>query len=342
MRHPTVTIAVTVHNRERYIAQCLDSILAQTLRDIEVVCVDDASTDGSFSILERYAALDNRIRLHRFTENRGVQQARNHATKAAQGEYIIFVDDDDWISDDCAEQCVKCFLQTPEADCVLIPELRQRPDGTLFEPTGRKHFGSITGEEAFLLSLPWQVAGNFCVRTTYQRQHPYDNSCRYFGDENTGRLMLLDARHVVLSEGRYYYRMTEASVCHSTGIGHYTRLHAQRVLADELCLRRTKPMLRQAYEGFCWHNIVGAYMRYYKERGKMDTAMRHEVLSIIKQAHSQMDFSLVPPRMRCKFGFIPFQDSWSLFRIQEEAYFFLRTIAGRMQTDDTGDSEKRQ
>lgn len=332
-----VTIAVTVHNRERYIAECLDSVMAQSWRNIEVICVDDASTDGSFAILQRYAAQDSRIRLHRFEENGGVQRARNHAIAMAKGEYIVFVDDDDWLSNDCIANCMTCLAAVPDADCVLIPEKRQRPDGTLFEPSGRRHFSVISGEEAFLLSMPWQVAGNFCVSTAYQRQHPYDESCRYFGDENTGRLMLLDAKKVVLSKGTYYYRMTEQSVCHSISIAHYSRLHAQRLLDSELSRRNVHMSLRQRYATFCWENIVGTYMRYYKERHLMDRAMRREALAMIKEARRQADITLVDTALRRKFGFIPFRWSWTLFRIQEEIYFSIRTILGRMSTDDTGD-----
>lgn len=340
MPHPKVTVAITVHNREQYIEQCLDSIVAQTLCDMEIVCVDDASTDRSFEILQRYANNDNRIRLHRFTKNSGVQMARNYAIETARGEFITFVDDDDWISNDCMEECIKCFTENPEVDCVLIPEIRLRPDGTMFAPANRREFLKITGEEAFLLSMPWQVAGNFCVRTSFHKLCPFDNSCRYFGDENTGRLMLLSAKCVMMSNGTYYYRMTEQSVCHSIGIGQYSRLNAQRSLAEKLCRKDTKRELRQAYETFCWENVVSAYMRYYKERKFMDKALRAQATGLIKQALRRMDFNLVNQRLQRKFGYIPFTSSWLLFKLQEELYFFLRTIIGRMDNDDTGDPLK--
>lgn len=328
--YPKATVVVTVHNREQYIGQCLDSIIAQTLRDIEIICVDDASTDRSYEILQRYAAHDNRIRLHRFEENGGVQRSRNHALNAARGEFIFFVDDDDWLGTDCVELCIQRFTEDETIDCVVLSEIRQAPDGRQYEPSGQQKIGKITGEEAFLLSLPWRISGNFCVRTEFQKQHPYDNSCRYFGDENTGRMTLLSSKYVVQAEGTYYYRMTEDSVCHSKSIGHYSRLQAQRVLADTLRTMRGQQHLRKAYETFCWENIIHAYMRYYKERGEMSAAMRHEVLALIKQAWKQADSALASPSITRKFGYIPFRSSWRMFRIQEETYFFLRTILGRI------------
>lgn len=335
-----VSVVITVHNREKHIAQCLDSVIGQTLREIEIICVDDASTDGSYDILRQYAARDCRIRLFRFDRNGGVQRARNHAIGLARGEFITFVDDDDWLGEDCLANCMECQERHHEADCILIPEMRQRPDGSLYEPAGRVDFDTVTGEEAFILSMPWRIAGNFFVRTALQRRYPFDESCRYFGDENTGRLLLLTSRCVAMSKGMYYYRMNETSVCHSTGIGHYSRLDAQRVLADTLHGMGVEESLLRAYEEFCWLNVVGVYMRYYKERRQMDNAMRREALAIIRRAHGRMRFNLLGKSIKRHFGYIPFRNSWSLFRVQEELYFLLRSVMGRMIMDDTGDPDR--
>lgn len=322
----STTIAVTVHNREKYIEQCLDSLLAQTVKDIEVVCVDDASTDRSFEILLRYAENDNRVRVFRFDTNKGVQEARNRAMEMAGGVYIIYVDDDDWLSDDCVENCLRSFREHPEADCVLIPEIRQSPEGILYTPQGRKEFDVITGEEAFMLSMPWQVAGNFCVRLEYQRRFPYDNSCRYFGDENTGRMMLLGARHVVLSSGMYYYRMHNESVCHAPGIGHYSRLYSQRKLAGYIAGANVNGDIQAAYETFCWENIVAAYMRYCGERKDMPADMCREATGFIRRAFHDARPMSVDKRLKNKFGFMPMNGVWALFRLQEEVYYILRRL----------------
>lgn len=327
------TVVVTVHNREKYLRQCLDSIVGQTLEDIEILCVDDASTDGSVDILREYERKDARVRLFSLEKNVGVQRARNMAIDKARGEYIIFVDDDDWISPDCVENCMESFGRHPDADCVMIPEMRVRPDGEVYAPGGRADFESITGEEAFLLTMPWRVAGIFCVRLEYQRRHPFDNACRYFGDENTGRGMLLAARKVVMSKGMYYYRMHGESVCHKVGIGQYSRLYAQRKFADELRENGVDERLRRRYETFCWDNVAGAYMRYYAERGSMTPQLRRDALRLIRQAYAKMDFRLVDRRMKRKFGYVPFAPLWWLFRIQEEMYFTARTLLGRMSLD---------
>lgn len=91
-----VSVIVPVYNAEKYLAQCLDSILAQTLKDIEVVCVDDGSTDASGEILDQYALKDERVKvLHR--QNRGYGAAMNVGLDAAAGEYVGIVESDDCI-----------------------------------------------------------------------------------------------------------------------------------------------------------------------------------------------------------------------------------------------------
>lgn len=93
-----VSVIVPVYNAKRYLKECLDSVLAQTLKEIEVICVDDGSTDGSSHILDMYAMnWENMIVIHK--ENGGVVSARKAGEAVASGEYIGYVDSDDWIDD---------------------------------------------------------------------------------------------------------------------------------------------------------------------------------------------------------------------------------------------------
>lgn len=95
---PKISILVAVYNTAAYLPQCLDSLLSQTLKDIEVLCVDDASTDKSLEILHQYAEKDERVKVFALKENRGQAHARNVGLSHATGDYIGFVDSDDWLS----------------------------------------------------------------------------------------------------------------------------------------------------------------------------------------------------------------------------------------------------
>lgn len=93
---PKVSVIIPVYNTEEYLRECLDSVVNQTLKEIEIICVDDGSTDGSLEILKEYAAKDKRIKvIHQ--ENKGVSYARNVGLTNVIGEYIMFIDSDDYI-----------------------------------------------------------------------------------------------------------------------------------------------------------------------------------------------------------------------------------------------------
>ena len=96
------SVIIPVYNVEPYLRQCLDSVLNQTFADWEAVCVDDGSTDRSAAILEDYSEKDPRIKVISQT-NRGLSAARNTGMDAAQGDYVVFLDSDDWLEDDALQ-----------------------------------------------------------------------------------------------------------------------------------------------------------------------------------------------------------------------------------------------
>ena len=105
-----ISVIIPVYNAEKYIAGCLDALCAQTFGDIEVLCVDDGSTDGSGSILAEYAGKDPRIRV--FPQaNSGPAAARNLGLKNAGGRYVMFCDADDSYRPDCCERMLRAMTE---------------------------------------------------------------------------------------------------------------------------------------------------------------------------------------------------------------------------------------
>jgi glycosyltransferase EpsH len=94
---PLVSIVVAIHNVEKYLPQCLDALVHQTLKDIEIIAVDDASTDNSPQILDEYSSRYSQIRVITCPVNVGLASVRNIGMRAARGEYIAFADGDDWV-----------------------------------------------------------------------------------------------------------------------------------------------------------------------------------------------------------------------------------------------------
>ena len=93
---PRISILTAVYNPEKYLAECIESILSQTYHALQIICVNDGSSDGSLDVLEQYAAADSRITIES-QSNQGVSAARNRGLEIATGEYIGFVDSGDWL-----------------------------------------------------------------------------------------------------------------------------------------------------------------------------------------------------------------------------------------------------
>ena len=96
MAVPIISVVVPVYNIEKYLDRCITSILNQTFRDFELLLVDDGCTDNSGAICDRYASNDDRVRVFH-KPNGGVSSARNRGIEEAQGQFICFVDSDDWV-----------------------------------------------------------------------------------------------------------------------------------------------------------------------------------------------------------------------------------------------------
>lgn len=94
---PLISVIIPVYNTAKYLRRCLDSVLAQSFENFELILVDDCSRDESGAICEEYAAKDHRISIIHHQGNQGVSAARNHGIDTAQGDYISFIDSDDWV-----------------------------------------------------------------------------------------------------------------------------------------------------------------------------------------------------------------------------------------------------
>ena len=92
-----ISVIIPVYNVEKYLSDCLESVIQQSMREIEIICVNDGSTDNSYNILSEYADRDSRILIMN-KENGGLSAARNTGYKKASGKYILFLDSDDYLS----------------------------------------------------------------------------------------------------------------------------------------------------------------------------------------------------------------------------------------------------
>lgn len=130
-KKPFVSIIVPVYNTENYLRECLDSILNQSLKNIEVICIDDKSSDNSLDMLKEYSEKDKRIKIIENDENKGVSITRNNGLDNANGEYLSFVDSDDKMDLDACEKLYN-FAKTNDQDCILFNAFRFNDDGKVW------------------------------------------------------------------------------------------------------------------------------------------------------------------------------------------------------------------
>lgn len=121
-----LSIIINCHNDEQYILQCIESIITQVINGIEIICVDDASEDNSIKIINHYAS---QVKIKRFNKNVGLSYARNAALKIANGNYIMFVDGDDYISNGALER-ILTFINFNSCDVLmgLMEVFKDSPD----------------------------------------------------------------------------------------------------------------------------------------------------------------------------------------------------------------------
>lgn len=118
-----ISIVIPVYNAAKYLRKCLDSVKGQSYPEIEVICVDDESIDDSWDILESYASKDMRFKVFR-KKNEGVSAARNYGLEKATGEYLMFVDSDDWIEKQTCELAIDA-IEKYNADVVMWSYIRE-------------------------------------------------------------------------------------------------------------------------------------------------------------------------------------------------------------------------
>lgn len=153
---PKISVIVPVYNTEKYLHRCIDSILAQTFTDFELLLIDDGSKDNSGTICDEYAAMDSRVRVFH-KENGGVSSARNLGLDNARGEWISFVDSDDWIEPILIESCIGVISETHNIDIIRYGYYEE-------EPLNKRVIRCGTNDNEVILSLItfYEKCGNYC------------------------------------------------------------------------------------------------------------------------------------------------------------------------------------
>lgn len=222
---PKVSIIIPIYNTEEYLSQCLESVLNQTLYDIEIICIDDASSDHSFEIICDYAQKDGRIIVLQNNVNRGLSATRNVGIKAASGEYIQFLDSDDCIKENAVELLYELAYRN-NLDVVFFgAEVIGSKTTDHFKKYGYKKSQIFSSGVSFFMTVneenEYQSASCFQFwRKQFLLEHSlyFYEGIVYEDTLFTLRTSLKARRLMTIPEMLYMYREHENSISHSLGI----------------------------------------------------------------------------------------------------------------------------
>jgi len=260
--YPLVSVIIPVYNVEPYLAECLESIINQTYRHIEIILVNDGSTDGSQRIMDCYAKKDDRI-VVLSQSNRGVSAARNAGLSVAKGEYVLFVDSDDTIRNDVVEVFCRQAILT-SAEIVIGNVYYCYPDGeklTLYQRvTELSKHSLLSGEECFSQLVetnifPPLTCLYFTRRNLIQERQLFFEEGIIHEDHLWCLKALIFAPKVsVMDYFHYFYRLRQGSIMRSDNrkyrlLSYFRIAQALEALAAELHEKRLILFLR-CYEKY--------------------------------------------------------------------------------------------
>lgn len=214
---PLISIIVPVYNVERYLGQCLDSIVAQNHTNLEVLGVDDRSQDDSVRIFQEYSRDDSRFTLLHHKENLGLPSARNTGIKSASGEYLFFLDSDDWISPHALKSL--CDLaQQDNVDIAMGGVLKCWDAYGMAHPENHTAYMKEKFHAVTIFDTPVVgrsiISCNKLIKTDFVNQHEliFSPEPRRFEDMLTYKWYLAGAKISSINDITYFYRQRAKDV----------------------------------------------------------------------------------------------------------------------------------
>lgn len=267
-----LSIIVPVYNTEKYLKQCIDSIISQSYTDMEIILVDDGSTDGAGNICDEYQRIDNRIKvIHQ--ENKGLISARYTGVQNAEGKYIGFVDSDDWIAADMYERLMtvaeaeQCAIVSMGYTAVIGERLQEEDDATLFGIYEKgKNLDTLLSN--MMYDVRKQKRGihpSLCCKVIdkellWESIVKVDKNISLGEDAAVFYPCCLNAERIcILRQYKYYYRIHDSSMCRSFNLDMFGKIKRFDQYMKE-CFRETgnKYNLAEQLKMYVWSFINDA------------------------------------------------------------------------------------
>lgn len=223
MTSDLITVIVPIFNAGAYLTQCIESITCQSYEHLDILLLNDGSTDMSAEICESFREKDNRVRVvHRSLGGSSVGSVRNHALSMVKGKYIVFVDHDDWLDKNHIQELYQALKETSsDISIVNFTEYSEERGSFLFHLTKEDNFRALyTPEEWFKKEYDTQFAFSQCFTVPWGKLYKtelfdnivYPTHTRVEDDYTTWKLYLLADKIVYQNRGSYFHRKHSESV----------------------------------------------------------------------------------------------------------------------------------
>ena len=289
---PKISVITAAYNAEKYLPQSLDSIVNQTLRDIEIICVEDCSSDNTLSILQEYAAKDDRIVILQQSQNGGCGKAWNCALDVAKGDYVMFVDADDWLELTACEEAYNQITKYNNDFVFFNFQFYDNEKQTYKVDTRRlerfKNDWNNPHIKFYELDYPFFGNGE-CWYKIYNRAFLDKHHIRFF-EERFGddlyfyaQLLVNTESASILNKVLYNYRIHESN---STKKLWYKELLLAQKECFDYCLKSKHPQLFSKFYAIAYINSLLYWFRIYV---RMDRSIEKEFYSKIRDVFIRLD-----------------------------------------------------
>ena len=287
-----VSVIIPIYNTEKYLEKCIESVINQTFKDLEIILINDCSTDGTLEIVKKYEKIDKRIKVINLLENVGQRKGRNIGYEKAEKEYITNIDSDDFLEEDAIEKNFK-FMKENNLDIVIYDMYYYFEDGRLKKQNRNKikNKSMMSGEEAFVASIDWQINSQGIYKKEIVKKFKDDDTF-FNGDEVAVRRRFLNSQKVAIGEGKYYYRQHLNSYVNRVNHKVYQYLISNLNLRKEIKEIKEMKIRRKALEKFEATNmsmIANFLKRYEGEKYLFSSELREEIENIFKKVLLEID-----------------------------------------------------
>ena len=317
-----VSVIITVYNSQDYISECLQSIINQTYKNLEIICIEDCGNDNSITIIEKYIQNDNRIKLIKHKENRGCGGARNTGISNANGKYIYFIDGDDFIENNYIENLVNT-IEKYNTDIVCNSKMLK------YYKNNENKNCYIKNENDFILNKVFDFDENIVrkIMTSalckiYKTDFLKNNNLYFpeklkFEDFAFLHILKTQAKNVVFTyDSTYFYRQREGSLIHQykTKGDDFESIEAIKYIYD---FYKTNDLLDKYTIPFAW---LKKFFKRQEDKNRYFIALKNDLLQISgdilqnRNIYSKKDFVFFDSVLKSK-NYLMFRILYTIRRL---------------------------